>query len=63
MTNCPLTALILGMELFGAQGLPFYLLAAAVSYMLSGYTGLYSMQKILYSKIRPEYLGKDGKMQ
>lgn len=61
VTNCPLTALVLGVELFGAQGLPFYLLATAVSYMLSGYTGLYSGQRILYSKFRPEYLGDDEK--
>lgn len=59
VTNCPLTALLLGVELFGAQGAPYYLLAAAVSYMLSGYTGLYSRQRILYSKYKPEFLGKN----
>lgn len=58
VTNCPLTTLLLSVELFGAQGIPFYLLAAAVSYMLSGYSGLYSRQKILYSKYKPEFLGK-----
>ncbi len=57
VTNCPLTTLVLGVELFGTKGAPFYLLAAAVSYMLSGYTGLYSRQKILYSKFKPEFLG------
>jgi len=58
VTNCPLTAFIIGIELFGTQGLPFYLLAAAVSYMLSGYTGLYGSQQILYSKTRAEFIGK-----
>ncbi len=57
VTNCPLTALLLGVELFGAEGLPFYLLTAAVSYMLSGYTGLYRKQQILYSKTKAEFLG------
>lgn len=59
VTNCPLTTLVLGVELFGAQGAAFYLLASAVSYMLSGYTGLYSKQKILYSKYKPEFLGTE----
>lgn len=58
VTNCPLSAVLFGVELFGAGGLPYYLLAAAVSYMLSGYSGLYDKQKILYSKYRTEFLGK-----
>ena len=58
VTNCPLTAFIIGIELFGTQGLPFYLLASAVSYMLSGYTGLYSSQTILYSKTKAKFIGK-----
>lgn len=57
VTNCPLTTLVLSFELFGAQGAGYYFLAAAVSYMLSGYTGLYSRQRILYSKTKPEFLG------
>ncbi|XOQ47822.1 MAG: Chloride/fluoride channel protein [Eubacteriales bacterium] len=61
VTNCPLTSLVLSIELFGAKGAAFYLLAAAVSYMLSGYTGLYSRQKIMYSKFRPEYIGNQRK--
>ena len=44
------------MEMFGAEGALFYLIAAAVSYMLSGYYGLYRGQKILYSKFRPEFI-------
>ena len=57
VTNCPMTSLIISIELFGIKGAAFYLLAAAVSYMLSGYTGLYSRQKIMYSKYRPEFIG------
>lgn len=56
VTNCPLTAILLGLELFGGSGLEWFLLAAAVSYMLSGYYGLYSKQKILYSKEAPEFI-------
>lgn len=58
VTNCPLTSLLLSIELFGSQGLLYFGLAAAVSYMLSGYYGLYNEQKILYSKLRPEFIDK-----
>ena len=57
-TNCPLSAVALGLELFGAEGLIFFSVVSAVSYMLSGYTGLYSEQKIMYSKYRAEYINK-----
>ena len=56
VTNCPLTSLFLSLELFGTEGILWYLLAIAVSYMLSGYFGLYSKQKILYSKEIPEFI-------
>lgn len=60
VTNCPLTALMLSVELFGIQGLGYYALACAISYMLSGYYGLYSEQKIMYSKFRPEFINKNA---
>lgn len=53
-TNCPMTAVFLAFELFGANSMPLFALCCAVSYMLSGYYGLYSEQKIAYSKLRPE---------
>ena len=59
VTNCPLTSILLAYELFGGEGLPMYTLAIAVSYMLSGYTGLWHAQKIVYSKLRPEYVNRD----
>lgn len=59
VTNCPITALLLGCSVFGFSGAPYYFIAAAVAYTLSGYTGLYSSQKILYSKFRPQYINKD----
>lgn len=61
VTNCPLTSLMLSIELFGTNGIWFFALAAAVSYMLSGYYGLYSEQKIIYSKMRPEFIDKKVK--
>ena len=58
VTNCPLTSIILSVELFGAEGLIYYAAACAVAYRLSGYYGLYSAQKIVYSKHRPEFIDK-----
>lgn len=58
VTNCPLTSLIMSIELFGKDGMLFFAIVCAVSYMLSGYHGLYSEQKIVYSKIKPEFIDK-----
>ena len=58
VTNCPMTSILLAYELFGGAGLPQFALVCAVSFMLSGYSGLYSEQKIIYSKLRPEYINK-----
>lgn len=50
VTNCPFATLLLTIELFGADGLPYYALVIGISYMLSGYTGLYSAQKFYDNK-------------
>lgn len=47
VTNCPMTALLVAFEMFGFEGMPYYLITIAVSYMLSGRGGLYHAQKIL----------------
>ena len=56
VTNCPVTSMILSVEMFGADGLLFFAVAVATSYMLSGYYGLYMGQKILYSKDKAEFI-------
>ena len=58
VTNCPIASLIISLELFGMDGVQYYLLAIAVSYMLSGYYGLYNSQKIIYSKYKTQYVNK-----
>lgn len=58
VTNCPLSSILLSIELFGAKGLPLFGAVIAVSYMLSGYTGLYSAQKIVYSKMKTKFVDK-----
>lgn len=61
VTNCPITSLLISFELFGYEGMPYYLLAIALSYMLSGYYGLYSSQKIIYSKYKTSYINRKTK--
>ena len=66
VTNCPLTSLLLALELFAGdsygmfteQSLGLFAVSIAVSYMFSGYYSLYSEQKIVYSKLRPEFIDK-----
>lgn len=58
VTNCPITALLISFELFGFEGMPYFLLTAAFSYMLSGYYGLYHSQKIIYSKYKTNYINR-----
>ena len=52
VTNCPITAIILSVELFGGAALPFFALACAASYLLSGYSSLYGAQRIVLDKWR-----------
>ncbi|MCH5297471.1 MAG: chloride channel protein [Ruminococcus sp.] len=59
--NCPLASILLSVEVFGASGLIFFAIGASVAYMLSGYYGLYSGQKILYSKLKAEYININAK--
>ena len=55
-TNCPTASIFLSVELMGDGGLLYFALACCVSYMLSGYNGLYSSQRILYSKLKARYI-------
>ncbi|MCQ2513759.1 MAG: chloride channel protein [Ruminococcus sp.] len=59
--NCPLASILLSIEFFGSDGLIFFAGGVAVAYMLSGYYGLYSSQKILYSKLKAEYININAK--
>ena len=54
--NCPLASVFLSVELFGSGDLLYFAMACAISYLASGYCGLYSSQTILYSKLRAEFI-------
>ncbi len=63
VTNCPFATIILSIELFGAGGLAYYALAIAISYMLSGYWGLYSAQRFGQSKLKPVVYAENVKKE
>ena len=54
--NSPLASIFLSIELFGAEGLLYFSMACALSFVLSGYSGLYSSQRILYSKLKAHFI-------
>lgn len=59
VTNCPIASLLIISELFGfKEGSIYFLLAITISYIMSGYFGLYSEQNIIYSKFRTKYINR-----
>ncbi len=54
--NCPLASILLAVELFDSADIVYFALACGLAYMLSGYFGLYSSQKIMYSKLKAEFI-------
>ncbi|WP_252213874.1 chloride channel protein [Clostridium sp. VAP41] len=60
VVNTLITSVILSIELFGSGALILFAVACGVSYMLSGYFSLYSSQKIVYSKLKAEFINRDA---
>lgn len=60
VTNCPIASMLIGFELFGFEGVAYLLIAISISYMLSGYRGLYKEQIIVYSKYHPKYINRQS---
>ena len=58
VTNCPISTLLLGFELFGYEAMPFFVLVIAVSFSFSGYYSLYASQKFVYSKTSTEFINR-----
>lgn len=50
ITNCPLASLLICFELFGFEAMPYFLLSVSIAYLFSGNYGIYSGQRIRYSK-------------
>ncbi len=51
VVNCPIASIVLSVEMFGANGLILFVIASAVSYIMSGHSSIYKSQKIGYSKL------------
>ncbi len=56
VVNCPIASVMLALEVFGSESILVFAVVCAVSYMMSGYFGLYSSQKIAYSKLNEDFL-------
>ncbi len=54
--NCPAASIFLSYEIFGGKGLLFFAVASSVSYVLSGYYGIYPSQRIVYSKYKAAFI-------
>lgn len=50
--NTPIAAFLLAMEMFDGKGLEYFFVACLVSYLFSGYHGLWPSQKIYNPKSR-----------
>lgn len=62
MTNCPITSILIAFELFGFEGVSYFLLTVGISYAVSGYYGLYKDQTIVYSKYKAKYTNQHTKV-
>jgi len=51
-TNCPIASIFLSIELFGVQALHLFVIACAISYMLSGNSSLYQAQLLLDRELK-----------
>ncbi len=57
VVNCPMASIFLAIELFGGEGVLFFALACALSFLVSGQYSLYSSQNIVYSKLEARLNG------
>ena len=58
--NSPIASILLSVELFGSADMVYFALACGIAYALSGYFGLYSSQKIMYGKLKAEFINRSA---
>lgn len=59
VVNCPITTALLAVEMFSTADIGLFAIAIAVSFVLSGYFGLYSSQVIVFSKVKRQFRRPD----
>ena len=50
--NVPVTTVLLGIDLFGGEAAPYFVLTAFLSYLVAGHSGIYPAQRIVAPKRR-----------
>lgn len=60
VTNCPIATIFICMEIFSGKAIIYLALSAIISFAISGYTGLYSGQKFIFSKISEETINQNA---
>lgn len=50
--NVPITTIMLGIDLFGGQAAPYFVIVSFVSYLVAGHRGVYPAQRIVTPKRR-----------
>ena len=58
VTNSPITSLLICFELFGFEGMPYFLIAIVLGYILAPDIMDSIDQKIIYSKYKTEYINR-----
>lgn len=58
VTNCPVTSLLMAIEMFQMGSMKYCMICIALSYLLSGYYSLYNSQKIMYSKYKTVFINR-----
>ena len=58
--NSPIASILLSVELFGSADMVYFALACGIAYALSGYFGLYGSQKIMYGKLKAEFINRSA---
>ncbi len=56
VVNSPVASVMLAVEVFGGEGILIFAAVCCISYMTSGYSGLYHSQRIVYSKFSEKYI-------
>ena len=60
-TNCLMATLVLCVAMFGGgYAILYFALACGIAYALSGYFGLYGSQKIMYGKLKAEFINRSA---